>query len=96
MNGAILIMQYWVAEDKFPFWGWILLFWVFFSAMITLGVRIYGEIEFYLGWFKLGALGLFFFLSLLYNMGAFGTGYIGFRYWTAPYGKEVETAIVFL
>lgn len=54
--------------------------------MTTLGVRIYGEIEFYLGWFKLGALGLFFFLSLLYNVGAFGTGYIGFRYWTAPYG----------
>ncbi|KUI71115.1 hypothetical protein VM1G_07281 [Cytospora mali] len=86
LNGAIIIIQYWVPEEKFPLWGWILVFWVFFSCLTTLGVHIYGELEFYLGWFKIGALALCFFLSFLYNVGAFGTGYIGFRYWGAPYG----------
>ncbi|KUI61077.1 General amino acid permease AGP3 [Cytospora mali] len=79
-------IEYWVPEEKFPLWGWILVFWVFFSCLTTLGVHIYGELEFYLGWFKIGALALCFFLSFLYNVGAFGTGYIGFRYWGAPYG----------
>ncbi|ROV90229.1 hypothetical protein VMCG_10244 [Cytospora schulzeri] len=90
LNGAIMIVQYWVPEEKFPFWGWILVFWIFFSFLTTLGVHIYGELEFYLGWFKICALALCFFLSLLYNVGAFGTGYIGFRYWGAPYGKEAK------
>lgn len=85
-NGAVIILRYWVSDDKMPMWGWVLVFFVFFVGMTTVGVRIYGEIEFYLGWFKIGSLALCFLLSILYNVGAFGTGYIGFRYWGPPYG----------
>lgn len=85
-NGAVIILRYWVSDDKMPMWGWVLVFFVFFVGMTTVGVRIYGEMEFYLGWFKIGSLALCFLLSILYNVGAFGTGYIGFRYWGPPYG----------
>ena len=70
-----------------PLWGWVLVFWVFFSILTTLGVVVYGETEYYLGWFKIISLAVCFFISFLVNVGAFGNGYIGFRYWTPPEGK---------
>jgi amino acid transporter len=85
-NGATLILQYWVPEDKMPLWGWVLVFWVFFSILTTLGVVAYGEIEYHLGWFKIGSLAVCFFLSILVNVGAFGNDYIGFSYWKPPQG----------
>lgn len=85
-NGAILILQYWVPAETMPLYAWVIVFWVFFSFLSTLGVAIYGELEFYLGWFKIGSLAVCFFLSFLVNVGGFGNGYIGFRYWTPPQG----------
>jgi amino acid transporter len=73
-----------------PMWAWVLVFWVFFSFITTLGVVTYGEIEYYLGWFKIISLAACFFISILVNVGAFGNGYIGFRYWTSPNGKQVQ------
>lgn len=89
-NGAILIIQYWVPEDQMPLWGWVLVFWVFFSILTTLGVVAYGEIEYYLGWFKIASLAICFFLSILVDVGAFGNGYIGFRYWGSPTGPIIN------
>lgn len=89
-NGAVLILRYWISDEQMPLWAWVLVFFAFFLCMTTVGVRIYGEIEFYLGWFKIASLGLCFLLSILYNVGAFGTGYIGFRYWGPPYGASNE------
>ncbi len=88
-NGAILILQYWVPEEHMPLWGWTIVFWVFFSILTTLGVVVYGEIEYYLGWFKILSLTLCFFLSILVNVGAFGNGYIGFKYWGRPTGTSL-------
>jgi amino acid transporter len=76
-----------VPEEKMPTWAWIIVFWGFFSVLSTLGIVIYGELEFYLGWFKIFSLAACFFISFLVNVGAFGNGYIGFRYWKAPEGK---------
>ncbi|KAG0651834.1 general amino acid permease [Hyphodiscus hymeniophilus] len=89
-NGAILILQYWVSEETLPMWGWVLIFWGFFSVLSTLGIVVYGELEYYLGWFKIFSLGACFFISFLVNVGAFGGGYIGFRYWTPPQGPVVN------
>lgn len=82
-----MILQYWVPEEKMPLYAWTLVFLVLFCVMTTVGVSLYGEIEFWLGWFKLISLGVCMFISLLVNVGAFGNGYIGFRYWTPPTGK---------
>lgn len=82
-----MILRYWFSDEQMPLWAWVLVFFVFFLLMTTVGVSVYGEIEFYLGWFKILSLGLCFLLSILYNVGAFpGTDYIGFRYWGPPYG----------
>ncbi|KAN0090016.1 putative arginine permease [Hyaloscypha variabilis] len=89
-NGAILILQYWVPEEKMPLYGWVIVFWVFFSILTALGVVVYGEIEYYLGWFKIISLAVCFFISFLVNVGAFGNGYIGFRYWNPPEGPVVN------
>ncbi|RMZ91362.1 hypothetical protein DV736_g1380, partial [Chaetothyriales sp. CBS 134916] len=89
-NGAILILQYWVPEEHMPFWAWVLVFWVFFSILTTLGVVVYGEVEYYLGWIKLLSLFLCFFLSVLVNVGAFGNPYIGFKYWGHPTGPIIN------
>lgn len=89
-NGAMLILGYWVDDSKMPSWGWAIVFWVFFSILTTLGVVVYGELEYYLGWFKILSLALCFFLSILVNVGAFGNGYIGFKYWGSPTGPIVN------
>jgi amino acid transporter len=80
----MLILGFWVDDSKMPSWGWALVFWGFFSILTTLGVVVYGELEYYMGWFKILSLALCFFLSFLVNVGAFGNGYIGFRYWKTP------------
>ena len=70
-------------------WAWVIVFWGFFSVLSTLGIVAYGEVEFYLGWFKICSLVICIFISFLVNVGAFGTGYIGFWYWT-PQGPVVN------
>lgn len=59
----------------------------FFSIVTTLGVNAYGEIEYYFGMFKFISLIVLFFIAILADVGAFGNGYVGFRYWREPYGK---------
>lgn len=52
-----------------------------------MGVSIYGELEYFFGMFKFIALAVLFFLAILANVGAFGGGYVGFKYWGAPTGN---------
>ena len=85
-NAAVLILRYWVSEETVPSWAWCILFWAFFSVMTTLGVKVYGELEYIFGMFKFLSLVVLFFISILANVGAFGIGYVGFRYWNAPIG----------
>lgn len=89
-NSAVLVLRYWISEETIPSYAWALIFWVFFSAMTTLGVRVYGEIEYIFGMFKFISLAVLFFLSILANVGAFGNGYVGFRYWRAPDGTSLN------
>ncbi|KAF7561679.1 hypothetical protein G7046_g2474 [Stylonectria norvegica] len=89
-NAAVLILQYWVPNSTMPTWAWYLIFWAFFSVVTTLGVRVYGELEYYFGMFKFLSLIVLFIISILANVGAFGNGYVGFRYWTPPDGPIIN------
>ncbi len=77
-------------DSTVPSWAWFLIFWAFFSVITTLGVGVYGEIEYFFGMFKFGSLIVLFFISILANTGAFGNGYVGFRYWTPPDGPLIN------
>ncbi|PYH81908.1 AAT family amino acid transporter, variant [Aspergillus uvarum CBS 121591] len=85
-SGAILVLNYWITPEQMPIWGWCLVFFGFFTVLTNCGVVVYGEIEYWLGWAKLFAIFACFFVSFLVNVGAFGNGYVGFRYWTPPNG----------
>lgn len=87
-NSAILILRYWVPDSTVPQFAWALIFWFVFSIMTMLGVNVYGELEYFFGMFKFGSLIVLFLLSIVANVGGFGGGYVGFRYWTKPYGKH--------
>ena len=68
-----------------------------FSVMTLLGVRVYGEIEYYFGMFKFGSLILLFILSIVSNAGGFGSGdYVGFRYWKKPTGgyRSINSSLI--
>lgn len=73
-----------------PQWAWYLIFWAVFNVLTTLGVTVYGELEYIFGMFKFLSLIVLFFISILANVGAFGNGYVGFRYWTPPDGPLVN------
>lgn len=85
-NNATVFLRFWISETAVPVWAWYVLIFVFFSILTTLGVNFYGEIEYYFGMFKFLSLIVLFFISILANVGAFGNGYVGFRYWKEPYG----------
>ncbi|CDM28414.1 Amino acid/polyamine transporter I [Penicillium roqueforti FM164] len=85
-NNATVFLQFWIPDTTIPVWAWYILFFVFFSILTTLGVNFYGETEYYFGMFKFLSLIVLFFISILADTGAFGNGYVGFRYWKEPYG----------
>lgn len=88
-NSAILTLRFWISDDQVPSWAWTIIFFVVFTVMTLLGVRVYGEIEYYFGMFKFVSLILLFILSIVSNTGGFGGGYTGFKYWKKPTGMNV-------
>lgn len=86
-NNATVFLQFWIPDTTIPVWAWYILFFVFFSLLTTLGVNFYGETEYYFGMFKFFSLVVLFFISILADTGAFGNGYVGFKYWKEPYGE---------
>ncbi|KAK7179456.1 amino acid permease [Paraphaeosphaeria sporulosa] len=89
-NSAILTLRFWVSDEQVPSWAWTIIFFVVFTVMTLLGVRVYGEIEYYFGMFKFGSLILLFILSIVSNAGGFGGGYTGFKYWKMPTGPIIN------
>jgi amino acid transporter len=45
-NAVSLVIMYWT--DAVPQWAWILIFWFLFLGLSNVGVREYGEMEFWL------------------------------------------------
>ncbi|KAF2438213.1 AAT family amino acid transporter, variant [Karstenula rhodostoma CBS 690.94] len=90
VDPALSFSIFWVSDDQVPSWAWTIIFFVVFTVMTLLGVRVYGEIEYYFGMFKFGSLILLFILSIVSNAGGFGGGYTGFKYWKKPTGPIIN------
>lgn len=55
--------------DAIPSYGWVLIFWGFFSVFSSFGVDWYGESEYYLGAFKLIYLVAYYIFAVIYAAG---------------------------
>ncbi|KAL3463603.1 amino acid permease/ SLC12A domain-containing protein [Aspergillus heterothallicus] len=81
-NAVSLVIMYWT--DTVPQWAWILIFWFLFLGLSNVGVREYGEMEFWLSLIKVLALIVFFILAICISTGGIGGQVIGFKYWHNP------------
>ncbi|KAL2788542.1 amino acid permease/ SLC12A domain-containing protein [Aspergillus keveii] len=81
-NAVSLVIMYWT--DAVPQWAWILIFWFLFLGLSNVGVREYGEMEFWLSLIKVLALIVFFILAICISTGGIGDQVIGFKYWHNP------------
>ncbi|KAL0944742.1 amino acid permease [Colletotrichum truncatum] len=81
-NNLGLVLTYW--ETPVPRWGWILIFWGFFLAFTLLGVKSFGEAEFWLALIKVIAILAFFLCAILISSGVIGGEKIGFKFYHEP------------
>ncbi|KAF3797504.1 putative amino-acid permease [Colletotrichum gloeosporioides] len=81
-NNLGLVLTYW--ETAVPRWGWILIFWWFFLAFTLLGVKSFGEAEFWLALVKILAIFAFFLCAILITSGVLGGEKIGFKFYHDP------------
>lgn len=80
-----LTVQYWVSKEKLNPGVWITIFLLIIVAINILGVRFFGEIEFWLSCIKvLTCLGLILLLWIIALGGGPSHDRIGFRYWQNP------------
>ena len=80
-----LTMQYWVSRDKVNPGVWITIFLIIILAINLLGIRFFGEIEFWLSALKvITCLGLILLLFVITLGGGPTHDRIGFRYWQNP------------
>lgn len=88
LNGAAMVIQYWT--DKVPIAGWIGIFFVLLVFTNILGVKYYGEIEFWGAAIKVLAIVGWLIYALCMVCGAGKTGPVGFRYWRkGPMGPGI-------
>ncbi|QOU23121.1 hypothetical protein BRETT_003312 [Brettanomyces bruxellensis] len=76
------IIEYWT--DAVPNWAWMLIFYVFLTAINFFPVRYYGEIEYWVALVKIIAIVGFIIYAFCMVCGAGKTGPVGFRYWRHP------------
>jgi len=80
-----LTVQYWVSKDKLNPGVWIAIFLVVITVVNLLGVRFFGEIEFWLSSLKVvTCLGLIILLLVIALGGGPTHDRIGFRFWKNP------------
>lgn len=80
-----LTMQYWVSREKVNPGVWITIFLVVILAINLLGVRFFGEIEFWLSSLKvITIIGLIILLLVIALGGGPTHDRIGFRFWNNP------------
>ncbi|EFX06681.1 amino acid permease [Grosmannia clavigera kw1407] len=81
-NNLGLVLTFW--DTPIPRWGWVLIFWGFFLAFTLLGVKSFGEAEFWLALTKIVAILAFFLCAILITTGVLGGHKIGFRFYHDP------------
>ncbi|EGV61627.1 amino acid transporter [Yamadazyma tenuis] len=80
-----LTVQYWVSADRLNPGVWITIFLIVILAINILGVRFFGEIEFWLSVLKvITCLGLIILLWVIALGGGPSHDRIGFRFWKEP------------
>ena len=78
-------MSFWVSTDKVNSGVWIAIFLVIIVVVNVLGVRFFGEIEFWLSCVKvITCLGLIILLLVIALGGGPTHDRLGFRYWQDP------------
>ncbi|CCE79521.1 Piso0_001591 [Millerozyma farinosa CBS 7064] len=79
-NAVASILQFW--GPQVPLYGYILIFWVAFLAFQFLGVKTFGEAEYWLALMKIVGLLAFYIFTIVYISGGVkGTPAFGFHYW---------------
>ncbi|KAG9318440.1 dicarbixylic amino acid permease [Chiua virens] len=79
INAACIVMQYWTQSVPLEVWTVLL--------VNLLGVRVFGELEFWMSSFKILSLVGFILLAIVIDLGGNPLhDRIGFRYWHAPNG----------
>ncbi|ORY87449.1 amino acid permease [Leucosporidium creatinivorum] len=84
-NNVSLLIWYWPQAQALPEGGYIAIFFFVVLGFSFLGVRAYGEAEFWLTLIKVIAIFIFFIVAIIIDTGGIGSqGYIGARYWSEP------------
>lgn len=87
INAAGVVVQYWEKGREVHIGAWMILFIGFIFLVNFLGVRVFGELEFWFSSIKVIALiGLLLFGIIIDLGGNPKRDRIGFRYWKAPHG----------
>lgn len=90
LTAAGLIIQYW--NDSLSVGIWIAVFWIVFTGVNFLPVRIFGEIEMWFSSIKVVTIIAFIILAICVNAGVGDQGYLGFKYWKEP-GPFAESMV---
>ncbi|KAH7916038.1 dicarbixylic amino acid permease [Hygrophoropsis aurantiaca] len=85
LNAACIAMQYWTLSV--PLEAWIVVYIALIAIVNFLGVRVFGEVEFWMSALKVTSLIGFIFLGIIIDLGGNPEhDRIGFRYWRHPNG----------
>ncbi|PPJ60301.1 hypothetical protein CBER1_01297 [Cercospora berteroae] len=89
-NNLGLVLTFW--DTAMPRWGWIMVFWVIFMAFTFLGVKSFGEAEFWLASIKVLFIVIFFICAILISTGVIGGEKIGFKFYrdAGPFADGVK------
>ncbi|SCU92965.1 LADA_0G00606g1_1 [Lachancea dasiensis] len=94
LTAGAMVMQYWVSRDRVNPGVWITIFLVAIILINTVGVRFFGEFEFWLSSVKvLVMLGLIILLFVIMLGGGPSHDRTGFRYWKDPGAFKPYTGI---
>ncbi|KAJ7470714.1 dicarbixylic amino acid permease [Mycena latifolia] len=87
LNAAGVVVTYWAGARKVPTEAWMAMFIVFIALVNLLGVRVFGEMEFWFSSIKVVSLIGLLLMGIIIDLGGNPKhDRIGFRYWKAPNG----------
>lgn len=82
-NTLSSILQFW--GPQVPLYGYILIFWAAFQVFQMAGVDAFGEVEYWISWFKILGLLAYYIFSVIYMSGGVkNRPAFGFHYWNDP------------
>ncbi|AMD18658.1 HBL244Wp [Eremothecium sinecaudum] len=84
LTAGALVMQYWVPPGQVNPGVWITIFLVVIVTINIVGVRFFGEFEFWLSSFKVLVMIVVIILLFLIMLGVPSGDRLGFRYWSNP------------